>query len=82
MIKPLGVHVLVAVNDKPSAFQMPELSKESAEKGEVIGIGADVNIYIKENDIVIFKRYSPEEFVMDGKTVYLVEEQDIMGIEV
>lgn len=82
MIKPLGVHVLVEPLEEPSSMVIPELSKGQAKKGIVRGIGNGVeDKELKVGDTVIYRQYSPEEYELDGKVVYLIEEVDLFGIE-
>lgn len=81
-LKPLGVHVLVEPITEEQAFKLPELSKGQAERGFVRGIGEKVEAPLKVGDKVLYRKYSPEEFEVDGKTVFLIEESDIMGVEV
>lgn len=82
MLKPLGIHVLVEPVAEESVMKLPEQSKGQAEKGIVRGIGAGVELEgLKDGASVIFKKYSPEEFELEGKTVYLIEEADLMAVE-
>lgn len=81
MITPLGTHVLLEPISEQSLIELPETSKGQAEKAIVLGIGDGVEEEgLKVGDMVIFKKYSPEEFEMDGKVVYLIENVDLMGI--
>jgi len=80
-IKPLGIHVLLEPLDDKPLIELPSGSKGQAEKAIVRGIGEGVeSTSLKVGDTVIFRKYSPEEFELDGKTVYLIEEVDLMGI--
>lgn len=81
MITPLGTHILLEPITEQSLIELPEQSKGQAEKAIVLGIGEDVESEaLKVGDTVIFRKYSPEEFEMNGKVVYLIESQDLMGI--
>lgn len=82
MLKPLGVHVLVEPITEEKAFKLPELSKGQAERGIVRGIGEKVEAPLKEGDKVLYRKYSPEEFEVEGKPAYLIEEADCMAVEV
>lgn len=81
MLKPLGTHVLVEPVMEKSAMVLPEASKGQAEKGIVRGVGSKVEEELFEGDEVLYRKYSPEEFDLDGKAVYLIEEQDLMAKE-
>ena len=81
-IKPLGVHVLVEPLEEKSSLVMPEISKGQSEKGIIRAIGSKVeDAELKVGDVVIYRKYSPEEYELDGKVVYLIEEVDLFGIE-
>lgn len=81
MIKPLGVHVLLEPIEEDRMIVLPEGSKGQAEKAIVRGIGSAVeDKSLEVGQTVIFRKYAPEEFEAEGKTVYLIEEQDLMGI--
>ena len=62
--------------------------KEKAEKGKVIACGpgklmengSRAAMEVKVGDIVMFKKYSPDEIKVDGKEYLVLEESDIMGI--
>lgn len=82
MLKPIGVHILVEPLEEATAFKLPELSKGQAERGIVRGIGSKVEEELADGMTVLFRKYSPEEFELDGKIVYLIEEQDIMAVDV
>jgi chaperonin GroES len=84
MIHPLGIHVLVEPLEVSTTIVMPEQSKGQAERGVVLGLGSqvdDADLNLEVGMTVIYRKYSPEEFEMDGKTVYLIEESDLMGYE-
>ena len=79
-IIPLGIHVLVEPLDSSSSIVLPEQSKGQAERGVIRGIGSKVDEEgLSIGDTVLYRKYAPEEFELDGKTVYLVEQVDIMG---
>lgn len=79
-IKPLGVHVLIEPIEESRSIVLPELSKGAAERGIVRGVGDKVEATLTEGQSIIFRKYAQEEFEMNGKTVYIVEEQDCMGV--
>jgi len=80
MIQPLGAHVLLEPLEEKSVIELPAGSKGQAEKAIVLGIGEAVESKtLRVGDTVIFRKYSPEEFELDGKMVYLIEQQDLMA---
>ena len=89
---PINDHIVVkAVTEEKSAggIILPETAdKERPEKGEVIAVGpgkllengSRAAMSVKTGDIVVFKKYSPDE-VKVGKEEYLViREDDILAI--
>lgn len=89
---PLNDHVVVkAVTEQKTVggIILPETAdKEKPEKGEVIAVGAGkllengsrAAMSVKVGDVVVFKKYSPDE-VKVGKEEYLViREEDILAI--
>lgn len=80
-ILPLGIHVLLQPLEVETSIVMPENSKGQSERALVLGIGEGVESEaLAAGQTVIYRKYSPEEFELDGKVVYLIEQQDLMGI--
>lgn len=52
--------------------------KERPVKGKVIAVG-DVSD-VSEGDLVIFKKYAPDEIVIDGKKLLMADLTDILCI--
>jgi len=89
---PLNDHLVVkAVTEQKSAsgIIVPETAdKEKPERGEVIAVGPGkllengnrAALSVKIGDIVVFKKYSPDEIKI-GKDEYLViREDDVLAI--
>ncbi len=92
-LKPLSDNIVVkplAKEEKTSSgIIIPEtVGKEKPEQGEVIAIGAGkfdadgkrMPIDIKIGDKVIFKKYSPDEFKIDGENYLILSASDVMAI--
>lgn len=92
-LKPLSDNIVVkplAKEEKTSSgIIIPEtVGKEKPEQGEVIAIGAGkldadgkrMPIDIKIGDKVIFKKYSPDEFKIDGENLLILSASDVMAI--
>lgn len=92
MLLPLNDHIIIkAVTEQASVagIILPETAdKERPERGEVIAVGpgkllengARAVPAVKVGDIVVFKKYSPDE-VKIGKEEYLViSESDVLAI--
>lgn len=57
------------------------LTAEAAEKPQmahVINVGSDVKDYVPE-DTIIYKPYATTEIKLEGKTYFLVAEEDVLG---
>lgn len=91
MLKPLGNRVVVepVKEETKGGIILPATAdKEKAEKGKIIACGTGklmengsrAAMEVKVGDIVMFKKYSPDEIKVDGKEYLVLEESDIMGI--
>ncbi|RMD77227.1 co-chaperone GroES [Candidatus Dojkabacteria bacterium] len=92
-IKPVGEYILVKPSKEeestPSGLILQSSSKsERPQKGEIIALGAGklnekgerVPFSVEVGQMVLFKKYSPEEVELDGETYLLMREQDILAI--
>lgn len=92
-IKPLSDHVIVkpvAENEvTKSGIVLPDtVDKERPEKGEVIAVGPGklldsgqrAAMGVKVGDVVMFKKYSPDEIKIDDKEYLVISEGDILAI--
>jgi chaperonin GroES len=91
-IKPLSDYVVIKTTTEEvtkSGIVLPDtVNKEKPEKGEVIAIGdgrllengqkAPMNVKI--GDIVMFRKYSPDEIKIEGEAYLIVKESDIIAI--
>ncbi len=92
-LKPLGDRVIVSavsVEERTIAgIILPEtVDKERPEKGKVIAVGpgkllengqrAPMNVNI--GDIVMFKKYSPDEIKVGDEDLLVIAESDILAI--
>jgi chaperonin GroES len=92
-IKPLNDHVVVkpAANEEvtKAGIVLPDtVDKEKPEKGEVVAIGPGkmldngqrAAMSVKVGDVVMFKKYSPDEIKVDDKEYLVISESDILAI--
>lgn len=91
--KPLSNHVFIAPMEEATVTKSGIVLPESAErekpvKGKVIAIGPGkvnekgdrIPMSVKVGDVVLFKKYGPDEIELDG-TKYLVgDEGDILAV--
>jgi chaperonin GroES len=92
-IKPLSNHVFIEPIEEEkttkSGIVIPETAeKEKPIKGRIIAVGPGktnekgevVPMAVKVGDLVLFKKYGPDEIEIDGKTYLVGEEDDILAI--
>ena len=92
-IKPINDHVIVKpiTEDEvtKAGIVIPDtVDKEKPEKGEVIAVGEGklldngqrAPMSIKVGDIIMFKKYSPDEIKIEDKEYLVISEEDIMVI--
>lgn len=91
-VRPLGDRVIVRPSKEEEATKagiiLPDTAKEKPERGEVIAVGSGkmlesgnrVTPSVKVGDKVLFKKYSPDEFKVDGVEVYVLREEDLLAV--
>ncbi|MFH1822079.1 MAG: co-chaperone GroES [Patescibacteria group bacterium] len=92
-IRPLHDNVIIKPLNEDEVTKagilLPDtVDKEKPEKGEVIAIGEGKLLdngqrsamSVKVGDKVMFKKYSPDEFKIDGEEYLVVSESDIIAI--
>jgi chaperonin GroES len=92
-IKPIGGNILVKPYKEEettaSGLIMQTSSKgERPQRGEIISLGTGlvdesgkiVAFNVKVGDIVLFKKYSPEEIELNGENYLIMKESDILAI--
>jgi len=92
-IKPIHTNVVVKPISQDevtaSGIVIPDtVDKERPEKGEVIAIGDGklldngerAPMSVKVGDIIMFKKYSPDEIKIDDEEYLVISEGDILAI--
>jgi len=92
-LKPLNENIIVKpiIEDEvtKSGIVLPDtVDKEKPEKGEVIAVGEGKTLdngqkapmSVKVGDIVIFKKYSPDEIKIEDVEYLVISESDILAI--
>ncbi len=92
-IKPISNHIVIepiSQEEKTkSGIILPDTAeKEKPEQGKVVAVGPgklDENgkrilLEVKEGDIVLFKKYGPDEIKIDDKEYLIASEEDILAI--
>jgi len=91
--KPLSNHLFIEAMEEEkktaSGIVLPDnVEKEKPTKGKVLAVGpgkrdADGKIHpmsVKVGDMVLFKKYGPDEIEMDGKKYLVGDEDDVLAI--
>ncbi len=92
-LKPLSNHLFIEPIEEEkttsSGIVLPETAeKEKPIKGKVLAVGLGklnekgerLAMSVKINDIVLFKKYGPDEIEIDGKKYLVGDEDDILAI--
>lgn len=92
-IKPLSNHVFIESIEEEkttkSGIVLPETAeKEKPVKGKIFAAGPGkindkgerIPLSVKVGDVVLFKKYGPDEIEIDGKKYLAGDEEDILAI--
>ena len=93
IIKPLSDHILLEPlkqeEKTKSGILLPESAeKEKPEQGKVIAVGPGkktedgkvIPLEVKAGDVVLFKKYGPDEIKVEDKEYLIASEEDILAI--
>lgn len=85
--KPLADRVLVepaaAETKTESGIYIPDSAKEKPQQGTVVAVGngtKDHTMTVKENDAVLYGKFSGTELKLDGKEYLIMKESEIFGV--
>ena len=88
---PLGDHLVVKPMAKEkqtaSGIFIPDTSEKKPESGEVVAVGPGkknkdgsiVAMDVKVGDKVLFKKYAPDEFEIEGEKLLILSENDVLA---
>ena len=92
-IKPLGDNIFVqAIEEEEktkSGIVLPDTAeKERPQKGKVVFVGPGridengkrIPIEVKKGDVVLFKKYAPDEIKVEGKEYLVIKADDILAV--
>jgi len=91
-IKPLSNHVFLEPIEEnkttKSGIVLPDTAEEKPVKGRVVAVGPGkandqgkvTPLAVKVGDLVLFKKYGPDEIEIDGKKYLVAEESEILAI--
>lgn len=84
--KPLGERILVERLEEEgktsSGIIIPDNAKEKPLMGKIIACShkASENEKLKENEIVVFGKYSGTEIKLEGQEYIVLETKDVLGV--
>lgn len=92
-IKPLSNHILLEAAEEEkvtkSGIVIPDTAdKERPSKGRVLAVGPGkrddngdfIPIGVKVGDLVLFRKYGPDELELDGKKYLIGSEDDVLAV--
>ena len=91
-LRPLGDRIIVKPVDEKEAsvsgIILPDpIDKQKPERGEVVAVGPGryddgklVPVSVKIGDIVVFKKYSPDEIEVEKVDYLILSESDILAV--
>lgn len=91
-LKPLASHILIQPLEEEkttkSGIVLPENASEKPTRGKIVAVGPGkknekgelMPMSLKVGDIVLFKKYGPDEIEMDGVKYLIGDEDDVLAI--
>lgn len=91
-LKPLSNHVILRPLEEEkitkSGLVIPDTASEKPTRAEVIAVGPGkknekgemMPVLVKVGEVVLFKKYGPDEIEMDGVKYLVCEEEDILAV--
>jgi len=90
-LEPLGDRIIVEAIEETSqsGFVVPDtMDKEKPQRGKVLAVGPgkvndngqSVPMHVKVGDIIVFRKYSPDDFKVDGKEYLIMSESDVIAL--
>jgi chaperonin GroES len=83
-IKPLGDRVLVEVKSveqtTASGIIIPDSAQEKENEGTVIAVSENLEVNVKEGDVVLYGKFAGTEIKDGDKTYLILESKDLLAI--
>lgn len=85
-IKPLADRVLVSpapAEEKVGGIIIPDTAKEKPQRGKVVAVGQgtkDDPMVLKENDTVLYGKYSGTELEVEGEKYLMMRQSDVLAV--
>lgn len=82
MLEPLSANLVIKAEVEKKAvggIDLPDtVDPDAPQKGVVVAAGPECSV--KVNDVVIFRKYSPDAFTLDGEKYLLLAQKDILAL--
>ncbi|MEX2326001.1 MAG: co-chaperone GroES [Gemmatimonadaceae bacterium] len=90
-VSPLADRVVVRPLEETETMRgglfIPDTAKEKPQQGEIIAVGPGryeegkrVPMEVKAGDRVLYGKYSGSEVIIDGETVLILRESDVLAV--
>ena len=90
-LRPIADHIVIELIEEDSTTAagiiLPDTAKDKPERGKVLRVGPGKMddgqrepMEVKEGDVVLFKKYAPDEFKIKGKKMYVISASDVIVI--
>jgi chaperonin GroES len=91
-LQPISNHIIIQpLEDEKttaSGIMLPDNAKEKPQRGKIIAVGPGKRIEsgavapmtVKVGDTVLFKKYGPDEFEIDGEKYLIGDEEDVLAV--
>jgi len=90
-LEPLGDRIIVTAIEETSksGFVIPDtMDKEKPQRGKVLAVGPGrindkgerLPMHVKVGDVIVFRKYSPDEFKIDGDEYLILSESDVIAL--
>ena len=82
MSKPIGARVLVRREkelEQKNGLFIPQTGKEKQQRGKVLEVGKKVEEVLVD-DMVLFGKYAGTEVEIDGETLLILKDEDVLVV--
>jgi len=91
-LRPLGARVVIKALDREektnTGIYLPDTAKEKPQEGRILAVGPGdrdddgkrIPMDLKVGDKILFQKYSPSEFKLDGEELLILSEKDVLAV--
>jgi chaperonin GroES len=90
-LEPLADRIIVEAmtETSKSGFVIPDtMDKEKPQRGKILAVGPGrvgddgklIPMHVKVGDVIVFRKYSPDEFKIDNKEYLIMSENDVIAL--